>query len=160
MHIQNVPFSKCPTLKTSHSQNVPSLNVPRTKRPTAQNVPLSKHPTLKTSHSQNVPRTKRPMAQNVPKKRPTAQNVPQKTSHGTKHPPQIHSVIICRQKILNDPANIAFIHTLLGKIVELYTVCSESSNISLVVLDSLKAKNNCPKLYMCSESSNISLVGS
>ncbi len=56
MHKQNVPFSKRPTLKTSHSQNVPSLNVPslnvpslnvqRTKRPTAQNVPLSKRPTL------------------------------------------------------------------------------------------------------------------
>jgi hypothetical protein len=40
MHIQKVPFSKRPTLKTSHFQSVPSLNVPRTIRPTAQNVGL------------------------------------------------------------------------------------------------------------------------
>jgi hypothetical protein len=85
MHIQNVPLSKRPTLKTFHSQNVPSLNVPCTKRPTAQNFPLSKRPTLKTSHALNVPRhktsqktshgTKRPVALNV-KKRPVALNVP------------------------------------------------------------------------------------
>ncbi len=126
MHIQNVPFSKHPTLETSHSQNVPSLNVPRTKRPTAQNVPLSKRPTLKTSHSQNVPWHKTSQ-KNVPRHKTSQKNVPRhKTS------PQIYSVIICRQKILKDPANIAFIHTILRKIVQLYTVCSESSNISLV----------------------------
>ncbi len=67
--------TKRPLLKTSHSLNLPSLNVPRTKRPTAQNVPLSKRPTLKTSHSQNIPRIKHPTAQNVPKKRPVALNV-------------------------------------------------------------------------------------
>jgi hypothetical protein len=107
MHIQNVPFSKRPTLKMSHSQNVPSLNVPHTKRPTAQNIPLSKRATLKTSHALNVARHK-----TSPK----------------------YSVSICRQRILNDPDNIAFYsHT---------------------------PQKNCPTLYVCSEPSNISLVGS
>jgi hypothetical protein len=73
---QNIPLSKRPT------QNVPSLNVPRTKRPTSQNVPLSKRPTLKTSHG-----TKRP----------------KKTSHGTKR---------SKKNVLAfaDQPNITFIH--------------------------------------------------
>ncbi len=48
--------TKRPTLETSHSQNVPSLKVPRAKRPTAQNI-----------HAQTIPLSKRPIALNVPR---------------------------------------------------------------------------------------------
>ncbi len=112
MHIQNVPFSKRPTLITSHSQNVPSLNIPHTKRPTAQNVPLSKRPTLRTSHALNVPRHKTSQ-KNVPRHKTSQKNVPRHKTSPKKCPttlnvPQKYSVIICRQRILNDQANIAW----------------------------------------------------
>ena len=45
---QNVPMSKCPNVKTSHSQNIPSQNVPMSKRPKSKR-PKSKRPRVKTS---------------------------------------------------------------------------------------------------------------
>ena len=45
---QNVPLSKRPTVKTSHTQNVPSQNVPFLKQnvPVGQNVPSQNVPML------------------------------------------------------------------------------------------------------------------
>jgi len=45
---QNVPLSKRPTVKTSHTQNVPSQNAPFLKQnvPVGQNVPSQNVPML------------------------------------------------------------------------------------------------------------------
>jgi hypothetical protein len=44
--------TKCPALKTSHSQNVPSLDVLLSKLSTLKTTPSQNVPQLKTSHSQ------------------------------------------------------------------------------------------------------------
>ncbi len=49
------PITKHPTLKMSLFQHVPSLNIPRTKGPTAQHVQLSKRPITERPMSLTVP---------------------------------------------------------------------------------------------------------
>ena len=66
---QNHPMSKRPNVKTSHSQNVPSQNIPKSKRPKV------KTPQVKTSHSQNVPRQNPPKSKHLRVKTSQSQNV-------------------------------------------------------------------------------------